>query len=88
MREYILKVSIAVIAIYILFQITIGYRVDFYSSKIQSLTNQSNRIEMKEKILNEMEKGVKKENFFSVEERIIISKFINKIIKELSINAN
>tara|TARA_X000001036_G_C20510173_1_gene737741 strand:- start:42 stop:308 length:267 start_codon:yes stop_codon:yes gene_type:complete len=88
MRQFILKTSIVVIAVYILFQVTIGYRVDFYSSKIKSLANQSNRIELKQKILNEMEKGVKKENFFSVEERIIISKFINKIIKELSLNTN
>ena len=47
MRQFILKTSIVVIAVYILFQVTIGYRVDFYSSKIKSLANQSNRIELK-----------------------------------------
>ena len=88
MRQYILKILIAVIATYILFQVTVGYRIDFYSSKIQSLTSQHKRIELKEKIFNEMEKGIKKENFFTTEERIILSKFINKIIKELSSNTN
>ena len=40
-------------------------------------------LEIKEKILKEMKKGTEKENFFSDEERVILSRFINKILKEL-----
>ena len=40
------------------------------------------------KILNEMEKGSKKENYFSEKERIIISNFLNKILGELKIKSN
>ena len=70
-------------AVYILFQITLGYRINEFSSKIKSMANQQQRIEIKEKILKEMKKGTEKENFFSDEERVILSRFINKILQEL-----
>ena len=47
------------------------------------MANQQQRIEIKEKILKEMKKGTEKENFFSDEESVILSRFINKILKEL-----
>ena len=83
MRQFILKTFIIFIAVYILFQITLGYRINEVASKIKSIANQQQRIEIKEKIFNEMKKGTEKENFFSNEERIILSRFINKIINEL-----
>ena len=83
MRQFILKTVVIVIAVYILFQITLGYRINEVSSKIKSIANQQQRIEIKEKILNEMKKGTEKEYIFSDEERVIISKFINKILNEL-----
>ena len=83
MRQFILKTFIIFVAVYILFQITLGYRINEFSSKIKSIANQQQRIEIKEKILNEMKKGTEKENLFSDEERVILSRFINKILNEL-----
>ena len=83
MRQFILKTAIIFVAVYILFQITLGYRINEVSSKIKSIANQQQRIELKKKILNEMKKGTEKENFFSDEERVILSRFINKILNEL-----
>ena len=83
MRQFILKTFIIFVAVYILFQITLGYRINEVASKVKSIANQQQRIEIKEKIFNEMKKGTEKENFFSNEERIILSRFINKIINEL-----
>tara|TARA_B100000242_G_C42616294_1_gene290631 strand:+ start:161 stop:427 length:267 start_codon:yes stop_codon:yes gene_type:complete len=88
MRIYIYKIIIAVVSLYILFEFTIGSRIDFYSNQIKSINDQQKRIEFKEKILKEMEKGSKKENYFSEKERIIISNFLNKIFKELKIKSN
>jgi hypothetical protein len=85
MRLFILKTIIIVIAFYILFQITIGHRLNYFSSKIQSLSNQHSRVEIKEKILNEIKKGTEKESIFTVDERLILSNFINKIFKELNV---
>ncbi len=88
MRIYIYKMIIALVFLYILFEFTIGSRIDFYSNQIKSFNDQQKRIELKEKILNEMEKGSKKENYFSEKERIIISNFLNKILGELKIKSN
>ena len=88
MREFILKIGVIIIAVYILFQFTLGYRIDDLTSKFKSISNQQQRIEIKEKILEEMKKGTEKENIFSEEERLILSNFINKILIELNLNAN
>ena len=83
MRQFILKTFIIFVAVYILFQITLGYRINQFSSKIKSIASQQQRIEIKNKILNEMKKGTEKENIFSDEERVILSNFINKILNEI-----
>ena len=88
MREFILKIGVIIRAVYILFQFTLGYRIDDLTSKFKSISNQQQRIEIKEKILEEMKKGTEKENIFSEEERLILSNFINKILIELNLNVN
>ena len=85
MREYTIKIIIALIALYVLFKITIGALASTYATKIKSFTDHSQRIVVKEKILEEMKKASEKQNFFSNEEKIIISNFLNKIIDELNI---
>ena len=42
-------------------------------------------LEFKEKIKNEIKKGTAKENLFTEEERVLITSFIKKIKKELSL---
>lgn len=85
MREYTIKIIIALIALYVLFKITIGALITSYVLKVKSFTDYSQRIIVKEKILEEMKKGNEKDNFFSNEENLIISNFLNKIINELNI---
>lgn len=88
MREYTIKITIALIALYILFKFTVGSVINTYVTKIKSLTDYSQRTEIKDKILQEMKKGNEKENFFNEEEKVIISNFLNKIINELDLKAN
>ena len=88
MREYTIKIIIALVAAYILFKITIGYVINNYVTKIKSLKDYSQRTEIKEKILTEMKKGTEKEYFFDENERVIISNFLNKIINELDLKVN
>ena len=88
MREYTIKIIIALVAAYILFKITIGSVINTYVTKIKSLKDYSQRTEIKEKILTEMKKGTEKEYFFNENERIIISNFLNKIINELDLKVN
>tara|TARA_X000001036_G_scaffold421839_1_gene444111 strand:- start:5 stop:274 length:270 start_codon:yes stop_codon:yes gene_type:complete len=88
MREYTIKIIIALVAAYILFKITIGSVINTYVAKIKSIKDYSQRSEIKEKILTEMKKGTEKEYFFNENERVIISNFLNKIINELDLKVN
>ena len=88
MRQFILKTCVIVLAVYILFQFTLGYRIDSNTSKIKLISNQQQRIEIKEKIFNEMKKGIEKDNIFSDQERLVLSNFIKKILLELELNIN
>ena len=86
MKLFIYKLSITTLFIYILFEFTLGSRIDFYTEKLKSLSDQQTRLEIKDKMLIEMKKGSEKEEYFSKDEREIISSFINKILDELKIN--
>ena len=88
MRQFILKTSIVIFAIFILFQFTIGYRIDRISKNLNIFSNQHERIKIKEKILVEMKKGSEKENLLNEEERLIISNFLRKLLIELNLNLN
>ena len=80
MRQFILKTAIIFVAVYILFQITLGYRINEFSSKIKSMANQQQRIEIKEKILKEMKKAQKKKIFFLMKKELY---FLDLLIKSL-----
>lgn len=84
MRIFILKTSVVVIAIYILYQFTIGHHINNFSSQLNIISSQHERIKIKDKILGEMQKGSEKENLFDEEERVIISNFIRKILSEIN----
>ena len=64
MKLFIYKLTISIFFLYILFEFTIGQRIDYYTDKLKSLNNHQKRIEFKEKLLIEIEKGTKKENYF------------------------
>jgi len=85
MKLYIYKTLILIVALYFLFQLTIGQILKNYESKIENyLYNKEGRQEILNKIKDEIKSANQKENIFTLEEKEILSKFINKIQKELS----
>jgi len=87
MKLFIYKTLILVVALYLLFQLTIGQILKSYESKIENyLNNKQGRQEILNKIKDEIKSANQKENIFTLEEKEILSKFINKIQKELSIS--
>ena len=87
MKIFIYKTLIVIISIYLLFQFTIGQVLKNYESKIEDLLyNKQGREQILEKIKKEIKTANKKENIFTIEERKLLSIFINKIQKELSID--
>ena len=83
MRTYIYKVLIAVIALIIVFEFTIGKTINRISSQTEMLFTKEGRKGMVTSIKTEMEKAIKKENYLNQDERILINNFIKKIRNEL-----
>ena len=87
MKIFIYKTSIVIISIYLLFQFTIGQALKNYESKVESLLyNKQGREQILEKIKKEIKRANEKENLFTTEEKELLSNFINKIQKELSVD--
>ncbi len=83
MRNYIYKTLIAVIALIVVFEFTIGKTINRISSQTEILFTKEGRKGMISSIKTEMEKAVNKENYLDEDERILINKFIKKIKNEL-----
>ena len=83
MRNYIYKTLIAVIALIVVFEFTIGKTINRISSQTEILFTKEGRKGMVSSIKMEMEKAIKKENYLDEDERILINEFIKKIKKEL-----
>ena len=88
MKIYIYKLLLGLFLFYIFFELTIGIRIDNISKKIDIFTDEQKRFEIKEKIKSEMRKGIEKDNYFTEEERDLISRFIKKIKKKLDLASN
>ena len=85
MKAFIPKLVISLLALYILFELTIGSRIDYF---MKIFNDSETRLEVKEKIKSEIKKGLKKENYFTEEERVLFTNFIKKIRKELDLDVN
>lgn len=83
MRDFIYKTIIAVIALIIVFEFTIGKTLDNITNQTDIFLTKEGRKEMVTSIKNEIRKAIKKENYLDQEERILINEFINKIKNEL-----
>ena len=84
MRNYIYKTLIAVIALIVVFEFTIGKTLNNITRQADILLTKEGRKKMIGSIKIEMEKAVNKENYLKKDERILINKFINKIKNELN----
>tara|TARA_B100000029_G_scaffold511077_1_gene604101 strand:- start:79 stop:348 length:270 start_codon:yes stop_codon:yes gene_type:complete len=85
MKNYILKVLIAVIGLIIAFELTIGRKFDEINKITESFSTKDGRSRIIFSIKNEMQKAIDKENYLTDEERILINNFISKIKDELKV---
>ena len=67
MKIFIYKLIISLFAVYVLFEFTIGSRIDYFKDSINSLKDNDQRILIKEKIKinNELVKRLKGKNFYT-----------------------
>ena len=83
MRNYIYKIIIAVVALIIVFEFTIGKTLNKITSQTNILLTKEGRKEIVNSIKKEIQKANDKENYLDEEERVLIKNFIKKIRKEL-----
>ena len=86
MRQYIYKVLIAIIAIIITFEFTIGKELSKINNKIDLFGTSEGRKNIISSLKKEIKKANEKENYLSEEERELIRNFLNKIKKEINLN--
>lgn len=84
MRNYIYKTIIAVIALIVVFEFTIGKTLKKITSQTDIVLTKEGRKHMVSSIKDEMKKAIEKENYLKKDERILINNFINKIKSELN----
>lgn len=84
MRNYIYKTLIAVIAVIVVFEFTIGRTLNKVVKQTEIILTKEGRKELVESIKAEMRKAVKRENYLKEEERVLINNFIKKINDELN----
>ena len=88
MRQFIYKVVIAVLAIILVFEFTIGKKISQFGGKVDAISSKEGRKETVNKLREEIQKAVKKERYLSKEDAKLINEFILKIQKELNEAAN
>ena len=84
MRAYIYKTLIAVIALIVVFEFTIGKTLNKITNQTEILLTKEGRKKMVNSLKIEMRKAIEKENYLKEDERILINQFINKVKKELN----
>ena len=84
MKIFIYKTIFVLIGIYILYQFTIGFKINAYEHDFKNLTNDQGREMIRNKIRNELKKATEKDQILKPEDREILKKFITKIQNELN----
>ena len=84
MKIFVYKTIFILIGIYILYQFTIGRKIDYYEHNLKNLTNDQGRELIRNKIRDELRKATEKDQILNPEDRIILKKFIIKIQDELN----
>ena len=83
MKQFIYKTLIAVVAIVLVYELTIAKQIKEFTSQSEVLMTKEGRKDGVNKIREELKKAVKKERYLSKEDAKLINQFIQKIKKKL-----
>ena len=84
MKIFIYKTIFATMCLLILYQLTIGRKIANYEHKLSNLTTDQGRELIRNKIRDEIKKGIEKDQILKPEDREILKQFITKIQNELN----
>ena len=83
MKQFIYKTIIAIIAIVLVYELTIAKQIKEFTSQSEIILTKEGRKDGVEKIREELKKAIKKERYLSREDAKLINQFIRKIRNEL-----
>ena len=86
MKIFVIKTLIIFISIFVLFQLTIGSVVNNLKKDLSDQLSREKIILVKDKIREEMKKGIEKEQMLNPDDADLIGKFLKKLIKEVNNN--
>ncbi len=86
MKIFLIKSIIIFIGLFVLFQITIGSVINNFHKEIENQISEEKIILMKDKVREEMKKGIAKDRILNPEDAQLLGKFINKLLKEINQN--
>ncbi len=84
MKIFVYKTLFVLLGVYLLYQFTIGKKIEYYEYKAKSLTTDQGREIVRDKIREEIKKANEKDKILNEEDKELIKKFISKIQKELN----
>ena len=84
MKLFVYKTIFVLVGIYVLYQFTIGKKIDYYEYKFKHLTNDQGRELIRNKIRGELRKANSKDQILKIEDRKLLKEFITKIQNELN----
>ena len=83
MRLFLYKTIVIFIGIYLLYNFTIGKKIDYYEKKMVNIATDKGRESLRNLIRKEIKNTIDNENVFDPEDRILVKKLLDKIRKEL-----
>tara|TARA_Y100000816_G_C26068564_1_gene561760 strand:+ start:1294 stop:1551 length:258 start_codon:yes stop_codon:yes gene_type:complete len=83
MRLFIYKSLVIFIGIYLLYNFTIGKKIDYYEKKLVNIATDEGREALRNLIRKEIKNTIDNENVFDPKDRVLVKKLLEKIRKEL-----
>ena len=84
MKIFIYKTIFVLIGLYILYQFTIGIKINSYERNLKNFTNDQGREQIRNKIRDELRKAISKDQILKTEDKKLLKEFITKIQNELN----
>ena len=82
-KLFVYKTLFVFVLIFVLFKITIGYKIDQYERYLSKFKTDQGREYLRDNIRSKIKKSLEKENLLNEEDRTLLRKFINKLKDEL-----
>ncbi|OUV59913.1 MAG: hypothetical protein CBC88_03535 [Candidatus Pelagibacter sp. TMED128] len=86
MKIFVYKVVFIMISLFFLFNFTVGYQIRKIEDKIININSAEQINNIKAKLRKEMNSAINKDKIFNEDDKLLINRFIKKIILELELD--